>query len=535
MIQASSETNHLLRTKRVNLLLHVLLQARKQGAHEIRVVNDAGGSSQSVELRMEEKTVPFTKLTQDDIHLLKEEIKQRTFMWPDAKEGLFETVSSARPGILLAPISTFRVLARVDHHMHDHSLSISEFRWNDLESIVDNMTVSPETKQALLAISKHKNGIILTNDAPSTHILCGAAIVLALRPDAILIDSKCEHSSSSIEKLSESNLVVVGTKGTDTVDMAVSFLGRFAASPDKRARIAERLLVSYIHHRVRRSCGACLKSTPVSKQTRDAIPTPLQEGLDDNYLFSRGCSQCGNTAYRGTVGVESVLQLDDEIRSALLADSVNIEALCLKAYQSGTRSVLEDGLSKIYSGKTSFEEVFKVAKTISPALLDAIEKSRSRANRKSPAPSPVSSNGTSASGNGNGKSKLLIVEDDADQRDILEMVFKTEGFEVLGADNGQEAFGVLDSEAIDVILCDVMMPVMDGIEFVKSLRQHPEHKSIPVLMLTAGANSEHEVELFEQGADDYCSKNIRRKVLLKRVQRLLKKDQDDNPLAHLLS
>jgi CheY-like chemotaxis protein len=532
MIQASSETNHSNRTKRVNLLLHVLLQARKQGAEEIRVVHTSEDGSQSVELIVNDKAIPFKKLSQDDISLLKEEVKQRTFMWPDAKEGLFDSTTSSRPSVLLAPFSTFRVLAKVDFHIRDQSLTISDFRWDNLSPIIDHMTVSPETKKALLAISKHKSGIILTNDAPNTHVLCGAAIILALRPDAILINSDSENSNSTIETLSQNNLVVVGWKATDTVDMVVSFLGRFQSSPELRDRIAERLLVSYIHHRARRSCGACLKSTPVSKQTRDLIPSALQDNLDESYLFSRGCTQCGNTAYRGTVGIESVFEIDETLRQNLTAPKPNIEDLCLAAYKRGTRSLLEDGLTKIYSGKSSFEEVFKIAKTVSPAFLNAIQQALKPSVKSA---SSTSDGNTADPKSRDGKSRLLIIEDDYDQRDILEVVFKTEGFEVVGADNGEEAFGVLDSEAIDVILCDVMMPVMDGIEFVKSLRQHPDHKSIPVLMLTAGANSDHEVELFEHGADDYCSKNIRRKVLLKRVERLLKKAEEDNPVAHLLS
>ena len=116
---------------------------------------------------------------------------------------------------------------------------------------------------------------------------------------------------------------------------------------------------------------------------------------------------------------------------------------------------------------------------------------------------------------------LLLLEDDLDQRGLLELLFKAEGYSVVCVDNGQEGLEAIRERQFDVIVCDVMMPVMDGLAFVEKLRLDDQHSRTPVLMLTAGSDSDLEFKLLENGANDFCEKNIQRKVLVKRVEKLL--------------
>jgi len=90
---------------------------------------------------------------------------------------------------------------------------------------------------------------------------------------------------------------------------------------------------------------------------------------------------------------------------------------------------------------------------------------------------------------------ILVVDDSASLRQVVTMTLKSAGYEVLEASNGAEALEKLDGRKIAMAICDVNMPVMNGIEFVKASKQHPLYKFMPVLMLT----TESEISIKEQG------------------------------------
>jgi CheY-like chemotaxis protein len=81
--------------------------------------------------------------------------------------------------------------------------------------------------------------------------------------------------------------------------------------------------------------------------------------------------------------------------------------------------------------------------------------------------------------------KIMIVEDNADSRDMLTYWLKDKGFAVTCAENGEEALNLLTIERPELIITDISMPVMDGIELIKQLRKIPELKTIPVLVVSA--------------------------------------------------
>jgi two-component system, cell cycle response regulator DivK len=81
--------------------------------------------------------------------------------------------------------------------------------------------------------------------------------------------------------------------------------------------------------------------------------------------------------------------------------------------------------------------------------------------------------------------KILIVEDNADSRDILSYLLKQKGFAIMCAENGAEALNKLAAERPELIITDISMPVMDGVEMIKKLREVPELKPIPVLVISA--------------------------------------------------
>lgn len=113
---------------------------------------------------------------------------------------------------------------------------------------------------------------------------------------------------------------------------------------------------------------------------------------------------------------------------------------------------------------------------------------------------------------------VLVVDDDRDIRELVAMKLKLDGIEVLEAANGRIALDVLEQHHVDLVVLDLMMPVMDGIEACRAIREREEWKNLPVIMLTARAQS-NDVELgFGIGATDYVAKPFSPRELLSRVR-----------------
>lgn len=118
---------------------------------------------------------------------------------------------------------------------------------------------------------------------------------------------------------------------------------------------------------------------------------------------------------------------------------------------------------------------------------------------------------------------ILIVEDDKNLRKLIGTVLKQNGFNVLCANDGEQALEVLDSTKADLIICDIMMPNMDGYELTESLRW--SNYNMPILMITAKETLEDKRKGFLSGADDYMVKPINTDEMLLRVNALLRRSK----------
>lgn len=105
------------------------------------------------------------------------------------------------------------------------------------------------------------------------------------------------------------------------------------------------------------------------------------------------------------------------------------------------------------------------------------------------------------------KKKILIVEDDVFIRDIYQVKFSQEGFDVTTAENGLEAVKKLELSVPDIMLLDIIMPYMDGMEVLKKIKSNDAWKEIPIIMLTNISEKEKVNEGMEQGVNDYLIKS----------------------------
>ena len=118
---------------------------------------------------------------------------------------------------------------------------------------------------------------------------------------------------------------------------------------------------------------------------------------------------------------------------------------------------------------------------------------------------------------------ILVVEDDKNARRLLEAVLKREQYSVFTAEDGIKALELLESQHIDLIILDIMMPNMDGYEFVKEIRS--SNSMIPILMATAKHLPEDKKRGFIVGTDDYMTKPIDTEEMLLRIRALLRRAQ----------
>ena len=123
------------------------------------------------------------------------------------------------------------------------------------------------------------------------------------------------------------------------------------------------------------------------------------------------------------------------------------------------------------------------------------------------------------------KIKVLIVDDEPDILEFLDYNLSRNGFDTIQASNGKDAIKLADQDSPDLILLDIMMPEMDGVETCYELRKNPKLKDTIIAFLTARSEEYSEIAGLEAGADDYIQKPIRPRLLLTRIKALMRRKE----------
>lgn len=131
---------------------------------------------------------------------------------------------------------------------------------------------------------------------------------------------------------------------------------------------------------------------------------------------------------------------------------------------------------------------------------------------------------------------ILIVDDEVNIRTILTYLLEKEGFDVQKACDGNEALDIMREETPDLVILDVMMPGLDGLQVLNQMRNHFQTHNIPVILLTAKGDMPHKVQGLREGANDYLVKPFVHQELMLRVRNMLqfsRTQRDANPLTGL--
>ncbi|TDQ11164.1 response regulator transcription factor [Pedobacter metabolipauper] len=129
------------------------------------------------------------------------------------------------------------------------------------------------------------------------------------------------------------------------------------------------------------------------------------------------------------------------------------------------------------------------------------------------------------------KQKILIVDDEPDILELIEYNLKKEGYQVFLANNGQEGITLAKKVHPDLIILDIMMPKMDGIEACRLMRAIPEFKNTFMVFLTARSEEYSEIAGFNVGADDYIAKPIKPRALVSRINAILRRNSSADEVS----
>lgn len=132
------------------------------------------------------------------------------------------------------------------------------------------------------------------------------------------------------------------------------------------------------------------------------------------------------------------------------------------------------------------------------------------------------------------KEKILIIEDDKDIVKMLDYNLKKDGFRVISVSDGEDALDAAYKEHPDLVLLDLMLPGMDGLEVCKALKKEAKTSHIPIIMLTAKSQESDKVVGLELGADDYITKPFSPRELIARIKAVLRRSKEKDRLPESL-
>jgi CheY-like chemotaxis protein len=209
------------------------------------------------------------------------------------------------------------------------------------------------------------------------------------------------------------------------------------------------------------------------------------------------------------MAIHEVLAVTDDIRD-LISSRAGEHVIKKAARRAGMRTLLEDGIEKAARGLTTLDEVLRVV-----SRGDATDRASDTAPGAHAPGGDVVDAGPATRGG-----RVLVVEDSPTIVSVVKYFLELEGFEVFVAENGLLGLEMAVREQPDVIVSDVNMPGMGGVEMVKALRDDPRTSQVRILMLTSESSVESETEGLAAGADDYILKPVEPRRLAARVKAL---------------
>jgi type IV pilus assembly protein PilB len=358
----------------------------------------------------------------------------------------------------------------------------------------------------------------------------GLRSILRQDPNVILVGEIRDQETADISlQAAQTGHLLLSTLHTNNSPATITRLFDLGIQP---FLIASSVIGIVAQRLVRRLCPACAEPDTLSPEIVERVGGLTRLPATGRWTRGRGCDACGQLGLKGRIAIHEILHVTDEVRD-LISNRAPEHAIRRAAKKAGMRTLIEDGIAKAAEGLTTLEEVLRVvsseevgdqesdhptAPVATPVAPPAAPAPAKAAPAKLAAPAPAAA---SASAAATGRRRVLVVEDSATTMQVIKYFLELEGFEVIGAEDGQAGLDLALSVCPDVIVSDVNMPSMGGMEMVKALRGDPNMAHVRILMLTSDDSIESETESLAAGADDYILKPVEPRRLAARVKALL--------------
>ena len=344
----------------------------------------------------------------------------------------------------------------------------------------------------------------------------GLRSILRQDPNVILVGEIRDHETANVAlEAAQTGHLLLSTLHTNDAPGTITRLFDLGIQP---FLIASSLIGIIAQRLVRRPCAACAVPVPPSADVVERLGGSSQLPSDGKWVEGRGCDQCGQSGFKGRIAVHEILQVNDEVRE-LISSRATEHAVRKAGRRAGMHTLFEDGVAKAAQGLTTLGEVLRLL-----AHTEQREAGSGVGSAKDAAVAAVGDNVGEVEQKA-GRRRVLVVEDNATIVSVVKYFLELEGFEVTVASDGLAGRDIAIRECPDVIVSDVKMPGMDGMEMVKALRLNPRTANVRVLMLTSEGSVESETEGLAAGADDYVLKPVEPRRLAARVKALLSRSR----------
>lgn len=315
--------------------------------------------------------------------------------------------------------------------------------------------------------------------------------VLRQDPDIIFIGEIRDRETAEIAVQASltGHLVLATIHAND----AAGVVGRLGKLGLPAANIADAFRGAISQRLVRRVCPECVQRVGDELTAEEARLAELH-GVRP-VVRAVGCSACEGSGYRGRIPVQEVLVASRQLLSQVAAGAASVE-LEATAVASGMRPIVEVARERVARGETTLQEVERVLGSTE----EAVEPAATAAPH------------------------VLWVDDDPENRMFGRLVLEHEGFVVSEAEDGVAALEALErGERFQAVVLDLHMPRKNGREVLRQLRRSLATSRLPVIVLTASTSPEAEMELLQEGADDYLRKPMDPDRLVARLRAVLRR------------
>ena len=344
----------------------------------------------------------------------------------------------------------------------------------------------------------------------------GLRSILRQDPNVILVGEIRDHETADIAlQAAQTGHLLLSTLHTNDAPSTLTRLFDLGIQP---FLVASSILGIVAQRLVRRPCPACAVRERPSDETAERAGGWGRLPADGEWLAAKGCPACLGSGYKGRIAIHEILDVDDAVR-ALIAERAPEQMIKKAARRAGMRTLFEDGVEKAAQGLTTLDDVLRA---VSRDEADEAPRGSEGTAAPTAASACVAAAVTPAAPEwGDGRPRVLVVEDSSTISSVVKYFLELEGFEVLLAADGQIGLEMARREHPHVIVSDVSMPRMTGIEMVRALRGDPATADVRILMLTSESSVESETDGLAAGADDYILKPVEPRRLGARVKALL--------------